>query len=147
VDQEHDAETVAQLAWDAGLWLREWGEPESVPPGGPANPGLAYLVAELSTPGSVDPLRLPIGAGAAKTRRFFDAADRALGGLFVALLGNAGCATMQKICEPWDHTFDIEFRRRVLAHIDSCESCESAGMNRHGGGDGRAPHRRASDPR
>jgi hypothetical protein len=29
----------------------------------------------------------------------------------------------------------------------SVGSCESAGMNRHGGGDGRAPHRRASDPR
>ena len=57
------------------------------------------------------------------THRVRTRIDAALGALLIARLGRRDCRELREILAGWDGTYTPALRRRVVRHVDSCETC------------------------
>ena len=57
------------------------------------------------------------------TRRVRTRIDGALGALLIARLGRRECPELRELLADWDGTYTPALRRRVVQHVDRCETC------------------------
>ncbi len=69
-------------------------------------------------------LGIQVGQSSGSTNReFFDRADRVIGAFLLARIGNSRCSQLERIRQPWNGSFDSDFRNRVIDHVDGCATC------------------------
>ncbi|HEC08728.1 MAG TPA: sigma-70 family RNA polymerase sigma factor [Acidimicrobiales bacterium] len=74
--------------------------------------------AELAEAMGVEP-----GHGYVMFARMRERIERSLGALLVARLGREDCTDLAALLTGWDGRFSVRLRKRVVRHVDSCDTC------------------------